>query len=92
MSVPEAAVNEDCGLVSSKDDVRLAWEVLHMKAESIAGRMKELPQLDLRLCVLALDPRHIPAAAFLRDLVCQVSPSLIASRTSAMMAAICLAR
>lgn len=65
MSVPEAAMNEDDSLVFSKDDVRPARKVPHMKAESIARCMKELPQKDFRLGVFAPDPGHVPAAVLL---------------------------
>ena len=92
MPVPEAAMNEDGGLMFLKDDVRLARQVPRMKAEPIAGCMEELPQPDLRRRVFAPYPGHVPTAPFLRNLVRQESQSFIASRTSAMMAAICLAR
>lgn len=58
-------MNEDGGLIFLEDDVGLAGEVPPMKAEPIAGRMEELPQLDLRRRVFAPDPGHVPTAALL---------------------------
>ena len=58
MSVPEAAVHEDHGLVLRKGDVGPTGQVLAMQTEAVARRMKLLPHQDLRLGVLPQDPSH----------------------------------
>lgn len=58
MSVPEAAVNEDHGLVLREGDVGPPGQVLPVQSEPEPRRMELLPHQDLRLGVLAPDPSH----------------------------------
>lgn len=58
MSVPEAAMHEDHGLVLGKGDVGPTGQVFAVKPEPIPHGMKFPPYLDLGFGVLATDPSH----------------------------------
>ena len=62
MPVPEAAVDEDDGLVFAQDDIGLAGKVLAMEAEAVAGAVEHGTDEQFGLGILALDRGHIPRA------------------------------
>jgi len=64
MPVPEASMHEYGGLVSWKDDVRLAWKP-GVQPEAEAKGVKRLPECKLGSGVPAPDPGHSPGP-FLR--------------------------
>jgi hypothetical protein len=65
MLVPEAAMDEDGGLVPGQDHVRPPGEVAAVQAEAKLHAMEGPPNGDLWRGVPCLDRRH-PAAPLLR--------------------------
>ncbi len=58
VAMPEAAVDEEDGLVFGKNDVGFTRDVLHMKTESETFCRKCLPDNEFGLRVLTPDSRH----------------------------------
>jgi hypothetical protein len=58
MSVPEAAIDEDDGAVSRKDDVGPSRQSTHVKPVSKAASVEPPSNHQLRPCVTGADPRH----------------------------------
>ena len=66
MSVPDATVDEDEGLVSGENDIGAAGEFLvigGVDGEAITGAVEQAAELYLGLGVFALYPRHVPGTA-----------------------------
>jgi len=70
VSMPEAPVDEHHSAVFGQDNVRIAWQVTAMYAESKTLCMQRSPNADLRCGVLALDPRHDAASLLDGEHVC----------------------
>jgi hypothetical protein len=64
MTMPEASVNKDNSLPLGQHDIRPARQVTYVQPEPIAHAMECGTNQQFRLCVLAANPTHIPAAAF----------------------------
>jgi len=62
MLVPEAAVDEDHGMVFREDKIGLAGQILPVQPETEPQAVGGFPDRDLRFHVLAADRRHITAA------------------------------
>ena len=58
VGMPEAAIDENHGLVLPHDDVRRTWQILLVQTIAIASGEEEFPHDELRLRVLATNPRH----------------------------------
>jgi len=65
MTVPEAAMHEDHGLVFRQNNIWFARQILDVQAEAIAEAMEQRPDYLFRLCVFAGDGLHV-AASLLR--------------------------
>src|SRR5579862_6467940 len=71
MPVPEAPVHEDCDTPPRERKIGLSWELAVMAAPaSLAARVERATEGQLRLGVARADPRHHPAAGFLREEIC----------------------
>ena len=67
MTMPEAAVNKNNGVVFGKHDVGFSGElpvVRGVDGESVAHLMQQRPDADFRFGVLVSNPAHVPRAAF----------------------------
>ena len=62
--VPKAAVDEDDGLVLGQHHVRPTRKFLSVQPETIAEPMQQRANDPFRCRVLAVDPAHVPTAAF----------------------------
>ena len=58
MSVPEATVNEDDGVILREDQVRCSREVASVKAEAITESVDETSDGEFRMSIRGLDARH----------------------------------
>ncbi len=62
VAMPETAVYEDYRPSRREDKVRLSRQLVVVKAIAEAERMQSAPDDNLRLCILAPDSGHHPAA------------------------------
>ena len=65
--MPETSMNKYGGPVFCKNNVRLAWKMLAMKAKPEAERKQTLPYYHFGFCVFATDTCHHPASHLGRD-------------------------
>lgn len=71
MSMPIAAVYENCGLVSWNNNVWPTREIGRMQPESEASPMQHRSKGFFRPSVLAPDAGHVPASLFWRNTINQ---------------------
>ena len=62
VTVPEAAVDENCLTPASEYDIRPSRQVLAMEAIAVSHGVEATPDDHFRLCVAALDGLHDAAA------------------------------
>src|SRR5690348_8483519 len=60
--VPETSVDKDHLAPAGEDEVWAAWQPFRVQDVAVAQTMDQPPDNHFRLCVLALDRRHVPAA------------------------------
>ncbi len=60
--VPEAAVNEDNGLIPGKDKIRFPGQLFCMQPVAQPGRMKRFADQELRPGIPSFNSRHVAAA------------------------------
>ena len=70
MSVPEAAVNENCRTVPREDDIRFSRKLLNIRAVPETPRMQRLSYGHFRPRVLAAHRRHHPASGQPVHVIC----------------------
>jgi hypothetical protein len=63
MPMPEAAMNENHGLVLGQHHVRPARQLSSVQAKAVAQPVHQRSNNDFRLGVLAPDTTHVPASA-----------------------------
>ena len=64
MAMPETPVHEDARAIFLQDDVRCAWQTLHIDAKAVPMCEKKLPHQHLRLGVPASDACHALVTLF----------------------------
>jgi hypothetical protein len=64
MEMPEAAMNEDDGMMSRQDDIRFPRQSLPVKSETESRGVKKFSHDDFRFGVAPPDCRHISASGF----------------------------
>jgi len=64
MSVPEAAVDEDNGLVFAQDDIGFTRQIFAMQAEAVAGAVEHGADEEFGLCILSANLAHQLRALF----------------------------
>jgi len=62
MPMPEAAVDEDDGVVFREHDVGAPGEILTVKTEAEAPGVEHLPDQDFRFRIAAPDTGHYPGS------------------------------
>lgn len=62
--MPETSVDENDGLVLRQYNIRISRQFSDLNPIAQTAREKILPHNHLRLCILSLDSRHIPAPLF----------------------------
>lgn len=58
MPVPEAAVNENRGLILRENDVRSARQITAVQAETVTEPVQRPPHRNFRLSVFTFHARH----------------------------------
>lgn len=76
VSVPEAAVHEDHGVVLRKDKVRSTVNLAGMKSEAETARVQCAPESQLGPGILSPDPRHHPGTGLLVHDIGHIRPGL----------------
>ena len=88
MSVPEASVNEDHGLMAFENDVGLSRQGTIMKSEAEPGPVEKRAKRDFGPGIPPRYSRHVPAAPFWTEGIGHQAFTRTRSRTSAMISAI----
>jgi hypothetical protein len=70
VTVPEAAVYEDNGLVSRQHQIGTARKIPRMQPVAEPCGMKQLPKLFFRACILSPNTLHVAAALCRRKSIC----------------------
>lgn len=82
MTVPEAAMHENDGVVPGKHDVGPPRQFRRMEAEAQPGGVQSTPQLQLRFRIPAPDPAHVePPLRGREDIGQDAVPLPVASAT-----------
>ena len=63
--MPEAAVDEDDGVVFREHDIGASGEILPVETEAEASGMKHFPDHDFRFGVAAPDAGHYPGSLWI---------------------------
>ncbi len=69
MPMPETAMYEYNSIIFRQDDVRSAWQILSVESKTKTHPVKQRANVDFRLCILAIDTAHVPAAFFDREFI-----------------------
>ena len=69
VSMPEAPMDKNHGIVFWKNYIRFARQFILVQSETEAGFMQQCSYKNFGLCIIALNPAHVPASFFFRKCI-----------------------